>query len=298
MFKSHPTSGRQLAFTSARIALFGLAIAFLIWNASHTLAMADEPRSDKPQTIRCAVIGGMMDTDFWPAVAERFEKQTGHKVEIVASGPKHGIAEAFRAGKADLITMHASDKIINLVADGYGVDPQPWARNDLLLVGPKSDPAGVRGEKDVVAALAKILEAKCKVLVHASLGVQDVFSDVLAAGDLELDPERTISLPGDKHRQMLKRASEEEAYTIVGRIPFLNAKIPSGDMVIMVQGDPKLRRPYVVITAKPSGKDAARSAAAKQLARFLREPDTQRFIATFGKGKYDDQPLFFPVAVD
>jgi tungstate transport system substrate-binding protein len=285
---------------STTIRPFRWAIAFTMLAASVPCVpcLAEEPRGEKSVTIRCAVIGGMMDTDFWPTVSARFEKRSGHKVEVVAAGPKHGIAEAFRNGQADLITMHASDKIINLVADGYGVDPQPWARNDLLLVGPKSDPARVRGEKDVVAALAKILKAKSKVLVHASLGVQDVLSDVLAAGELELDPERTISLPGDKHRQMLKRASAEEAYTLVGRIPFLNAKIPSGDMVIMVQGDPKLRRPYLVVTAKPSASGDARNAAARELARFLREPETQRFIAEFGKGKYDDQPLFFPVVVE
>lgn len=272
-------------------------IALLILGLNSPLR-ADEKGAGKPQTVRCAVIGGMMDTDFFPGVARRFEKKSGHKVEIVAVGPKQVIAEAFRAGKADLITMHTSDKIINLVADGYGVDPQPWARNDLVLVGPESDPAGVRGEKDAVEALRKILKSKSKVLVHASLGVQDVLSDVLAAGELELDPEHTISLPGDKHRQMLVRASEEGAYTIVGRIPFLNGKITSGDIEIMVQGDPKLRRPYLVVTAKAKDPSDPRNAAAREFAKFLRTRETQRYVASYGKGEYDDEPLFFPVRID
>ena len=82
--------------------------------------------------MRCAVIGGMTDTGLWQALSERFEQSTGIAVEIVATGPKHEIAPVFRRGEADLITMHASDTIINLVADGYGIDPQPWAKNDLV----------------------------------------------------------------------------------------------------------------------------------------------------------------------
>jgi tungstate transport system substrate-binding protein len=97
-----------------------------------------------------------MDTEFWPDLADRFERASGQRVEVVASGPKHVVAEALIRGGADLIVMHTSDTAINLIADGHGVDPQPWARNDMILVGPAADPAGIRGEKDAVAALQKI----------------------------------------------------------------------------------------------------------------------------------------------
>ena len=114
-----------------------------------------------PQQIRVAVIGGMVETGFWQALAERFQHATGnrYKIEVVAMGPKHIIAAAFRKGQADLITMHASDTIINLVADGYAVDPQPWLKNDLVIVGPQDDPAHIRGCKDAAEAFAKIASA-------------------------------------------------------------------------------------------------------------------------------------------
>ena len=249
----------------------------------------------KPQTIRCAVIGGMHDTGLWQAVGERFEKATGHKVEMVARGPKREIIGSFIAGEADLITMHASDTIINLVADGYGIDPQPWAKNDLLLVGPPADPAGIRGEKNAVAALRKIVATKSKLLMHASLGANEVLADVLAAGEIEPDPAQLISLPSDKHREMLKKAQDAGAYTLVGRIPYLNAKIEKHDMQIMVQGDPRLRRPYLVVVTNIDDAKDQRHAAAKQLALFLRSPETQAWLLEFGRGKLDDQPLFFPV---
>ncbi|HEY2839486.1 MAG TPA: substrate-binding domain-containing protein, partial [Pirellulales bacterium] len=241
-------------------------------------------------------VGGLNETDFWPQLADRFQRATGHKIEIVATGPKHVIADAFKSGEADLIVMHTSDTIINLVADGYGENPQPWARNDFVIVGPPTDPAKIKGEADAVKALGQIIETKSKLLIHASNGANELLSDLLAAGEFELDPQSTLSLPGDRHRHMLKRAAAEQAYTIVGRIPFLNGKLDTGELQIMVQGDERLRRPFLVITAAKSA-DQRRLAAARQLAAFLREPATQSWLAAFGRGKYDDRPLLFPVVV-
>jgi tungstate transport system substrate-binding protein len=277
------------------------AAAFVLFTPLLTIAAEAPTVPGQPsgpargQVIRCAVIGGMMDTDFWPELVRRFEKASGHRVEVVAEGPKRVIAKAFVAGKADLITMHASDTVINLVADGYGIDPQPWARNDLLLVGPPEDPAGIRGEQDAVRALEKIIATKSKLLFHSSLGANEVLSDLLAAGNLQPDPQRTIMLPPETGRELLRRASQEKAYVLVGRIPFLNGKIPSGGLQIMVQGDPRMRRPYVVTVAVPKSHEDPRYQAARLLARFLRDRETQDWIAGFGRGKLDERPLFFPV---
>jgi tungstate transport system substrate-binding protein len=239
----------------------------------------------------------MTDTGFWQAVSERFHKATGIQTDLVASGPKHEIAKVFRSGNVDLITMHACDTIINLVADGYAIDPQPWAKNDLVIVGPKNDPAGIKGEKDAISALAKIIDTRSTYLVHQSLGTNEVLHDLLWQGEMDLDPEATVSMPSDRHRQLLQRAARANAYTIVGRIPFLNGKVANGGLEIMVQGDPGLRRPYVVVVRNSKQAGDGRQAAARRLADFLRSPATQEWIGEFGKGKLDDRPLFFPVVV-
>lgn len=249
-----------------------------------------------PQTVRCAVVGGLNETDFWPQLGERFQKATGHRIEIVVTGPKHVLADAFKAGEADLLVMHSGDAIINLVADGFAENPQPWARNDFVIVGPAGDPAKIKGEKDAVAALGKIIASKSKLLIHGSNGASELLSDLLAAGELELDPATTLSLPTERHRQMLRRAETEQTYTIVGRIPFLNGKLEAGTLQILSQGDERLRRPYLVVVATAKT-DTPQLAAARRLAAFLREPATQGWISEFGKGKYDDRPLLFPVKV-
>ncbi len=193
--------------------------------------------------------------------------------------------------------MHASDTIINLVADGYALDPQPWMRNDLILVGPPEDPAGIKGMTDAPEALKKIALAKAPFVVHASLGAQEVLHELCRIAGVDLDPMTTTILLEDRQRQVLKFAAEKKAYTLIGRIPFRTGKLPSNGMVLMVQGDDRMRRPYVVAVASPDRIAGARYNAARKLAAFLRSPATQDWIAGFGRGKIDDLPLFFPVVL-
>lgn len=244
------------------------------------------------QTINVAVIGGMLETGFWQEIATRFESKTGHKVKLAASGPKPVVIEAFRKGGIDLITLHASDAIVNLVVDGLAVDPQPWAQNDMVIVGPTSDPAKIKGERDAAEALKKLAAAKVPVLVHASLGADGVLHDLENAADTKLPGESVRAFDGENQHQILAKAAEIGAYTFVGRIPMLTGKLRHDGIEIMVRGDGRLRRPYMVTTAK-NAPDAAR-----ELADFLRAPETQEFIATYGKGTYDDASLFFPVSVN
>jgi tungstate transport system substrate-binding protein len=250
------------------------------------------------QLVRCAGVGGLNEIDFWPQLADRFKRTTGYRMELVAVGPKHAIVDAFKSGEADVVLMHSSDALINLVADGFGENPQPWAKNDFVIVGPSSDPAKIRGENDAVTALRRIIETKSKLLVHSSSGANELLSDLLAAAGLDLDPQCTVHLASDKNRQMLLRAAAEQAYTLVGRIPFLSGKLDNSELRIMVQGDERLRRTYLVVTVAdrkqaPVPKETV--SAARRFAIFLREPATQEFISNFGKGRFDERPLLFPV---
>ena len=75
------------------------------------------------QTIKVAVIGGMVETGLWQALAERYQAARGHRIEVVASGLKPVVIDAFRKGGIDLITVHACDAVINLVASAAGGSP-------------------------------------------------------------------------------------------------------------------------------------------------------------------------------
>jgi tungstate transport system substrate-binding protein len=245
--------------------------------------------------VRCVVIGGMVETGFWQALSDRFEKSTGIHVSVVASGNKAEIGPVFATGKADLVTMHASDAILNLVADGYATDARPWAKNDMMIVGPPDDPAGIKGMSDVAAALRKIADTKANFVVHSSLGAQEVLRTLLDENGIALDPDHTTVLFSDRSRQVLQIAADRHAYTLVGRIPFLDHKLGGDAMAPMVRGDPRLRRPYLVAVANPNRFPTAHVDAARKLADFLLAPQTQAWIADYGRGRWDDQPLFFPL---
>ena len=262
-------------------------------------ARAKPAASTQPsaQTVRVAVIGGMNETGFWDAIAQRFENETGIHVDTVATGPKDGISAVFKRGGVDLITMHSSDVMMNLCADGYAMDPQPWAKNDMVIVGPIADSAHIKGMTDAAAAMKKIVATKSRFIVHSSLGAQEVLEGILSASEIALDESVTKILLDDHQRRVLKIAQDEQAYTLIGRIPFLSGKIPSEEMAAMVAGDERLKRPFVVAVANPERVTGARVELARKLVAFLRSSANQEWIATFGKGKYDDHPLFFPVVV-
>jgi tungstate transport system substrate-binding protein len=242
-----------------------------------------------------AVIGGMTFTGFWGELVKRYEQEQGVRVDLMATGEKNDIARAFKAGGVDVITMHACDTIINLVADGYAMEPAPWMKNDLVIVGPADDPAGIRGMADAASALRKISSTKSAFVVHSSLGSQEVLMNLLEPNQITLDPARTTVLFDDQQRSVLSAAAARHAYTLVGRIPFRTGKLPNAALEMMVEGDPRLRRPYIIAAANPARIAGARLEEARKFEKYVLGARTQGWIAEFGRGMIDDQPLFFPI---
>src|ERR1044071_4082722 len=145
----------QMCLRVIRNGVYGvIALAAAVVATSPLRAVADAECGGSerdPRVVRVLVIGGMTrEADLWPAVAQKFEEKTGYRVQLVGTGTVECIAERFAAGEADLLTMHSSDATTNLVADGYGADMRPWAHNDLVIMGPKTDPAGIAGMTDGV----------------------------------------------------------------------------------------------------------------------------------------------------
>lgn len=248
-------------------------------------------------SVRVAVIGGMFFTGFWSALADRYQKETGVYVDLIGTGPKNDIVRIFKQGNVDLITMHSSDTMVNLAANGYTLDPQPWMRNDLVIVGPPDDPAGIKGMTDAQAALKKIADSKAPFVVHSSLGAQEVLVNILDPAQIQLDPAHLTVLFDDQQRSVLRIAGEKHAYTLVGRIPFLTGRLPNYGLVMMVEGDERLKRPYLVAVTNPNWLATVHLPEARRFAAYLRKPQTQAWIAGYGKGMLDDRPIFFPVVL-
>jgi tungstate transport system substrate-binding protein len=268
-----------------------LALPLIDGCGKHTAA---QPPPDS-HVVRCAVIGGMTMTGLWPEITKMFEAQTGYRCELVATGPRPEISEVFRAGKADLITMHSGDITTDLVADGYGINMRPWTRNELSIVGPTGDPAGIRGMTDGAAALRKIAEAKARFVDFQGVGSRELAHNIWRAAGLEPKGDWVLKDDTVSKFDILQFARTHNAYVIVGYIPARLGKMNADGMEILVQGDPAMRRPFIVMEANPKKFPNANHAGARALGDFLLSPKVQNFLADFGQKTTGRGPLFHPV---
>ena len=247
--------------------------------------------------VRVAVIGGMVMSGMWLELAKQVEADAGLKLKLVTAGDKQVLVEAFHNGEADFATMHASDEAANLVADGYATGMTPWARNELVIVGPVDDPAGIRGMTNGAAALRKIAAARAAYVNFNGGGAHEIANKlwknagVTPQGDWVLKDE-------SQHPQIVTFAQKHHAYVIVGRIPVVKGKMESDGMEIMVRGDPDMRRPYVVMIANAKRFPKANVSGAQILADYLVSEKGQQFLKDFAAKQPDGVPLFYPIGAE
>ena len=271
-----------------KILCFALCSGVGLISAAETPAPAAKP-------VRVAVINGMMMTGLWPKVTEMFEAESGYKVEIAATGERPILDKAFREGHIDLITMHSGDITTTLVADGFTTNMRPWAMNELVILGPKNDPAGIRGMKDGVAAIKKI-SAGSKFVDFNDIGSREVAQSLWQKAGIDPRGEWLIKDESKNKFEILQFARQKGAYVIVGRIPARMGRMPAEGMDIMVEGDPAMRRPFIVMEANPKKIAAANVTGARALSDFLLSAKVQNFLAEFGAKEHGGLPLFYPVA--
>lgn len=266
------------------------------WMLAAAVLWSGCERPPETQPIRVAVIGGMVMTGMWPKLAEQFEKDTGRKIELVATGPKDVLIPAFREGKVDLLTMHSSDEATSLVAGGLGINLKPWAWNEHVIIGPPDDPAGIRGMKNGAAALRKIAETQSRYVDARGGGKRLVAEKLWDQAGIRPAGEWVIKDESSSSADLLAFAEKNRAYAICGRLPILWEKIPSHGMVVMVEGDPEMRRPFVIVEANPAKFPKANHAGAELLSAYLTGEKGQLFLARFQPEQSGSLPAFYPLS--
>lgn len=223
-----------------------------------------------------------------------FEAESGIDVRVVAVGTGQAIRNAVN-GDGDVLLVHAKSAEEKFVADGYGVERKDLMYNDFVLVGPKADPAGIRGGADILSALTAIAKAEAP---FASRGDDSGTHKAelrhwSAAG---LDP---TGASGSWYRETgsgmgatLNVASGMDAYTLTDRATWLSFG-NRGNLEILVEGDPRLFNQYGVILVNPEKHPHVRAAAGQRFIDWLTGPDGQQAIASF---RLDGQQVFFPNA--
>jgi len=197
-------------------------------------------------------------------------------------------------GNADVILLHSPAAEKEFVADGFGVDRRLVMHNDFVIVGPASDPAGIRGENPV-NALKKIFAARVTFVSRGDDSGTHV-KELALWKNAGLDPtdEDWYLETGQGQGATLSIASEKGGYALTDRGTFLAYK-SNVDLEILVEGDPFLLNVYHVITVNPEKFPNVNLEGAKAFANFITSDEGQKIIADFGVDKFG-QPLFFPDA--
>ncbi len=223
-----------------------------------------------------------------------FTKATGIEVRVVAVGTGQAIKLA-RNGDADVLFVHHRKSEEKFVADGFGIRRFDVMYNDFVVVGPKSGPAKVGGEKDVTKALAAIAKAKAPFASRAddSGTHKKELSLWKAAG---VDPKAASGTwyreTGSGMGATLNTASGMNAYALTDRgtwLKFANR----GDLTIVVEGDKRLFNPYGVMVVNPAKHPHVKKADAQAFVDWLISDVGQKAIGSY---RLKGQPAFFPNA--
>ncbi|RAI00198.1 sulfate transporter [Acuticoccus sediminis] len=224
----------------------------------------------------------------------KFTDKTGIEVRVVAVGTGQAIKNAAN-GDGDVLFVHAKPAEEKFVASGEGVSRHDVMYNDFVIVGPPSDPAGIAGSKDVVAALSRIAGSEAP---FASRGDDSGTNKA----ELRLWKEAGIdvaSASGGWYRETgsgmgatLNTGTGMGAYIMTDRATWI-AFGNKGDYAIAVEGDPKLFNQYGIILVNPEKHPNVKAEAGQSFIDWVLSDEGQDVIADY---KVDGQQLFFPNA--
>ncbi|WP_310384116.1 substrate-binding domain-containing protein [Roseateles sp.] len=224
-----------------------------------------------------------------------FKQASGIAVRVVAQGTGQAL-DMGRRGDADVVFVHDQVAEEKFVTDGFGLARRAVMFNDFVLVGPSSDPAGVRGQ-DVVAGLSKLSSAKA---VFVSRGDKSGTH----AAELRFWKAAAIPNPDDpasitNYRACgcgmgpaLNIASSVDGYALTDRGTWLSFK-NRGNLAVLVEGDKRLFNQYGVIVVNPAKHPHTKTALAQAFSDWVVSPEGQSSIAAY---KIGGEQLFFPNA--
>ena len=224
-----------------------------------------------------------------------FERETRYHVKVIAVGSGQALAMG-RRGDADVVLSHAPEAERVLVDSGYFVRRRLVMHNEFLVVGPASDPAGLRGLSDAVAAFRRLAERRAPFVSRGDQSGTHQREQLLWKRTGMTAPPRDgwYVESGQGMGATLQLADEKRAYTLTDRATYL-AWRDKLQLVPMVEGDSLLYNVYHVLELNSKNAARANLTGGRALADFFVAPETQALIAGFGKARFG-QSLFVPDA--
>lgn len=234
------------------------------------------------------------DSGLFGHILPMFTKKTGVEVRVVSQGTGQAL-DTGRRGDADVVFVHSRAQETKFVAEGFGVERKPVMYNDFVLIGPKADPAGVAGSKDIAAALKAVAARQAPFVSRGDRsGTHFAELNLWKASGLNI-----AEIRGGWYREIgqgmgaaLNTAGAMGAYVLSDRATWINFR-NRGDLRIAVEGDRRLFNQYGVILVNPARHKHVNKEAGQAFIDWLVGAEGQKAIAGY---KINGQQLFFPNA--
>jgi len=238
---------------------------------------------------------GPIDSGIVSTLEDQFEKETNIRVRHVGAGTGAALDIA-RKGNVDLVMVHAKSLEEKFVKEGFGTQRIDLMYNDFVIVGPKDDPAGIKGMKQAMEALKQISGKGAKFITRGDKSGTHVAEMVLweKAGIKPASPWYSVYEKGaEGNVPTLRYTDQKGAYTVIDRATFLSIK-DSIKLVVLVEGDEILLNYISLIPVNQKKFPGVNEKDTAIFVQWLTAPDKgQTIIRDFGKDKYGS-PLFFP----
>ena len=248
------------------------------------------------KSIVVASTTSTQDSGLFEYLLPIFQQKTGIAVKVIAQGTGQAL-DTGRRGDADVVFVHAKSAEEKFLAEGQGVKRNPVMYNDFVLIGPKSDPAGIKGN-DIAAALKSIKEKQAPFVSRGDRSGTHIAELALwnrdAGIDIDKDKGGWYKSIGQGMGAALNMASASNAYVLSDRGTWLSFK-NKGDLQILVEGDKRLFNQYGVILVNPEKHPTVKKDLGQELIDWLLSPEGQKAIANY---KINGEQLFYPNADD
>jgi len=255
--------------------------------ASFTTASAQD------RSIVVASTTSTQDSGLFGYLLPIFKAKTSIEVKVIAQGTGQALDTA-RRGDADVVFVHAKSQEEKFLAEGFGVKRFDVMYNDFVLIGPNSDPAGVKG-KDIETAL-KTIQARAAPFVSRGDKSGTHSAELALWKQAGID---ITAAKGSWYREIgqgmgaaLNTAGAMNAYVLSDRGTWISFK-NRGDLEIAVEGDKRLFNQYGVMLVNPEKYPSVKKELGQTFVDWLVSPEGQAAIAGY---KIDGQQLFFPDA--
>ncbi len=250
------------------------------------LVAACEDAPARAESVVMATTTSVEDTGLLDALAEGLRADLPRwRVRMIAVGTGEAL-ELARRGDADVVLVHDPAAESVFVAQGHGDRRRTIMRNDFVVVGPPSDPAGVSGAAETSDAFERIAHARALFVSRGDSSGTHRREVALWRGTGITPAAEWYLEVGLGQGDLLRMASERRAYALTDRGTFRYHE-PRLQLAVLHADQPPLDNPYSVIVASRS----ADTTGASEVADWLAGERARAIIDAYGREQYGS-PLF------